>query len=428
MSKPLYIYNLYPRLYKNATVWQKSLDAIVDMGFNSVFINAFHATGASGSVYSIKDYFSFDPILFSRMENAAQELQYFVSECRQHNLDIFVDLVANHVAIDSPLVQKHPDWFFFDIKGRVISPQTWNGQEWIVWKDLAKFNLANSPDRDRLWQFMLEVCQHYLKLGFTGFRCDAAYHVASEFWTFLLNRLKADFPGTVFLAETFMAQSEDIKVLALCGFDYIFNSAKWWNFSDTWCLEQQEFTRQIIPSISFPETHDTQRLMAEVKGDLPAFLQRLYFTGFFSKGFMVVNGLEFGFTKQLDCVTTRSNDWENTGQDFSAKLKQLLIIKKSLRALHEESQIEVIRQDNQNILCLLKTWEQDKVLIVLNKDNKHKQHVFLSEIENVLQTSNVLDLSPEKRYPGYILLVNGWLSPGEVRLFAGEDHVISRTH
>jgi starch synthase (maltosyl-transferring) len=53
-------------------------------------------------------------------------------------------------------------------------------------------------------------------------------------------------------------------VLALreAGFDYFFNSSKWWDFREPWALEQHEEVRRIAPSISFPETHDTARLAA----------------------------------------------------------------------------------------------------------------------------------------------------------------------
>ena len=331
-----------------------------------------------------------------------------------------MDLVANHTAIDSPLTKKHRNWYVLDDNGKILSPQTLEDGHWITWKDLAKFDFDKTEDKQGLWNYLLEVCRYYISLGFTGFRCDAAYHVSSDFWAYLISSLKSEFPNILFLAETFVCSLSQIQSLVNSGFDYIFNSSKWWNFSDAWCLQQYEFTRKICPSISFPETHDTPRLMEELKGDMASFLQRLYFSCFFSKGFMIVSGCEYGFRKQINCVTTTPDDWENTGQDFSSLIKQLLSVKKLLKPLHEESAVEVISQANQEVLCLLKTWERDRVLVVLNKDSRHRQHLYLEDIEKLLQAKNIRNFLAEERLPSHIESMNRWLRPGEVKVFAGE--------
>ena len=52
--------------------------------------------------------------------------------------------------------------------------------------------------------------------------------------------------------------------LAEAGFDYLYNSVKWWDFESPWLLEQYEAYRHIAPSIGFPESHDTKRLVTEL--------------------------------------------------------------------------------------------------------------------------------------------------------------------
>ena len=55
-----------------------------------------------------------------------------------------------------------------------------------------------------------------------------------------------------------------VLALADAGFDYLFNSVKWWDFKRPWLLEQYEAFRHIAPSIGFPESHDTDRLVSEL--------------------------------------------------------------------------------------------------------------------------------------------------------------------
>jgi starch synthase (maltosyl-transferring) len=390
------------------------------MGFNSLYINPFHAIGTSMSIYAIKDHYEYNPLFFSSLAQAEYELRYFLEVCRHRNLDIFMDLVINHTAIDSPLTWQHKDWYLLSKDGDIEKPKTLTDQGWITWEDLAKFDLDNSPDKSNLWQYLLEICRYYLKLGFTGFRCDAAYHVSSDFWSYLITAIKAEFTDALFLAETFVCPVDLIQALVSSEFDYIFNSSKWWNFNDDWCLKQYEITSAVVPSISFPETHDTPRLMAEVGGNETGFLQRLYFTAVFSKGFMIVTGFEYGFEKQISVITFKPGEWEDRGRNYSSKIKKILKIKKLLRPLHEESRIDIIEQGNKNVLCFTKKWDKSIVLIVMNKNVSDPQNVYLNDVETILKTNKVVDYSPEKRLYGYVKKLNLNLLPGELKIFANK--------
>jgi starch synthase (maltosyl-transferring) len=57
------IYNLFPLLAGNFTEWDSHLSRASEMGFNWVFVNPVNLPGFSGSLYSIKDYFDFNPLL-----------------------------------------------------------------------------------------------------------------------------------------------------------------------------------------------------------------------------------------------------------------------------------------------------------------------------------------------------------------------------
>lgn len=421
MVKSLYIYNLYPKLYKNLDEWIKNLDHIVDMGFNSIYINPFHYPGFSGSIYAVKDYYSYNPNFFTNKKEPEEQLKNFLDICKGKEILPIMDLVINHTSLDSPLTKKHKNWYVLDKNGDIKRPGAWENGQFVTWGDLATFDLDNSSDKENLWRYLLNVCFYYIKLGFKGFRCDAAYQVSHDFWKYLISSVKQEFSDIIFLAETLGCTPVQIQTLSNCGFDYIFNSSKWWNFNDSWCLEQYNMTRKIAPSISFPETHDTLRLMDEVKDNEVMFKQRLYFEAIFSKGFMITSGFEFGFKKRLNSVTTTPLDWENTGKDYSKIIKNILSIKSHLKPLNEESPIFIVDQQNwMNVFCFIKEWENDRVLIVLNKDVTYNQNVSLTDLETVLQTNNIIDYSPENIISGYIKNLNITLRPGELKIFSKE--------
>jgi starch synthase (maltosyl-transferring) len=334
-----------------------------------------------------------------------------------------MDLVINHSSIDCSLIETHKNWYHVTETGELERPGAWENGKRVIWGDLATFNIENSPDKENLWNYFLNLCRHYLKMGFNGFRCDAAYQINSEFWLFLISNLKKEFGEIYFLAETLGCTPVQIQALSNCGFDYIFNSSKWWNFNDPWCLEQSELTRNIAPSISFPETHDTQRLMFESMNNEVIFLQRLYFEAIFSKGFMITTGLEYGFTKKIDTVKTTWRDWENTGLDYTKNIRRIIDIKMALKPLHEESPIAVIDQSNwMNIFCFIKTWDNVKVLVIMNKDINRSHNLFLNNLNNLLGSDKIKDYSPENKLTGYIKELNIQLKPGELKIFASENH------
>ena len=253
--------------------------------------------------------------------------------------------------------------------------------------------------------------------------CAGAFLVSSEFWSFLITSLKKDYPDIIFIAETLGCTPVQIQILSNCGFDYIFNSSKWWNFNDSWCLEQYSLTRNIAPSISFPESHDTPRLMSEVKDNITAFLQRMYFEAIFSKGFMITTGFEFGFRKQINTVSSNPDDWEDTGNDFTGKIKKILKIKDSLEPLHEESQIQIIDHQNwMNVFCFVKECNSIRVFLIINKDVNNNQKINIGNLEEILRSKRIKDYSPEDRLTGSIKSLNYELKPGEIKIFASEEN------
>jgi len=421
--KPLYLYNLFPKLYRDLDHWKEEIENINKMGFNSIYINPFHYPGFSGSLYAVKDYYKYNDQFFKNDTSHEKQLKSFLDLCKKKKIDVFMDLVVNHTAIDSILIDEHKNWYKMNEKGHVENPGAWEDGKWISWGDLATFDLDNSSDKTNLWKYLLEMCRHYLKMGFSGFRCDAAYQVSSEFWTFLISNIKKEFNDILFLAETLGCTPVQIQALSSCGFDYIFNSSKWWNFSDEWCLEQYELNRTIAPSISFPETHDTPRLMDEVKGNENQFLQRLYFAGLFSKGFMIATGFEYGFIERISSIQTTHEDWENTGQDYRSNIKNILDIKRSFKPFHEESPIEVVEQKNPlNVFCFVKEWDDQRVLTCLNKDVENDQKLIIANIEKILKESEIKDFSPGDKISGQIKELNIDLGPGEVKIFASAKH------
>jgi starch synthase (maltosyl-transferring) len=394
------IYNLFPRLAGRFNDWTPHLERAARMGFDWIFVNPIQVSGRSRSLYSIADHFAIDPTFVSGDSGRTPEEQVRAVIARSEHLgmSMMIDLVINHCAKDSWLVQDHPDWFVRD--GNEVASAFCvesNGNR-VVWHDLAQFDHRGSPDRAGLQAYCIEMVEYLIGLGFRGFRCDAAYQIPRPVWEHLIGRIRKTHPDVVFVAETLGCSPEQTRETAAAGFDAIFNSSKWWDFEGGWLLDQYEQTRRLVPSISFPESHDTERLFTESGGNPGALKQRYLFAALFSSAVMMPIGYEHGFGRRLSVVDTRPEDWEDTGLDLTRFIADVNRIKDRYPVLRQEGPIERLDPRNPAIVLLLKTSEsgRDRALLAFNKDPWHHQHLHIDDICQVARTTDpMLDVSPE---------------------------------
>lgn len=392
------LYNLFPPLAGPVTDWKPHLERAAAMGFNWVFVNPIQQLGQSGSLYSIKDYFAINPAWIDPEAEASPEdqMRELTGYAAELGLRMMVDLVINHCAYDSPLLQQKPEWFATE-DGRIAHPFCMHDGERVVWRDLARFD-HHTRDQEGLYGHCKRVVDYLRGLGFQGFRCDAAYQIPQAFWKRLIEETRNASGAVLFAAETLGCSAEQTRQTAKAGFDYLFNSSKWWDFSEPWLMEQYHLTRETAPSISFPESHDTPRLAAECDGNVDTMKQRYLFAALFSAGVMVPMGFEFGFTKPLDVVHTRPSDWEQTAIDLTDFIRRVNQIKASHPVFQEESLTEVLNHPNPAVLVLWKACSTNggEALLLLNKDSWNRQHFYIHDLYQYVQSAPPLtDVSPE---------------------------------
>jgi len=386
------IYNLFPLLAGRFDAWRPHMQRASAMGFDWVFVNPIQKLGQSGSLYSIADYFEINPAFAdpdSRL-GSEDQLKAVVGEAEELGQRMMIDLVVNHSAADSPLVRKCPQWYVRGHDGKVEHPYcVKESGEKEMWYDLAKFDHERSNDREGLFRYFVDVVKHFVGLGFKGFRCDAAYQVPGWFWRRLIAAVKQDHPDVVFMAETLGCRPHETIRTAESGMDYVFNSSKWWDFTSPWLMEQYDLTRQVVPSISFPESHDTERLFQETGGNENAMKQRYAFAALFSAGVMMPMGFEYGFRKKLHVVHTRPEDWENPAVDLTQFITHMNRVKTDHAVFREESITQVLNSGNPAVLLMWKVAanRKEEALLILNKDTWQRQRFYAENLQYFIQVS-----------------------------------------
>jgi starch synthase (maltosyl-transferring) len=371
----------------------------------------------------VADYFSFNPLLLDTRSSFAPEEQVrrMLGDAQDLDLKVMVDLVINHCAVDAPLVKAHPEWFVHD-NGRIAHPHCMeaNGNK-VVWTDLAQFDYYHTPDREGLVAYFMKIVDYLVDLGFRGFRCDAAYQIPNDIWRHIIEQTRARHGDIVFAAETLGCTPDQTRDTAHSGFDYVFNSAKWWDFHSNWLMEQYNLIRETAPSISFPESHDTPRLCAELDGHVPGLKQKYLFTALFSAGVMMPIGYEFGFRKPLHVVKSRPADWEaDTGINLREYIRDVNRIKNSYRIFQEDAPTHFLPANNGNILVMWKAsaHTRDEMLLILNKDIYNQQTYYADSLRDLMQSGAPLrDISPGARMEYLPMPFHYDLAPGQGLVF-----------
>jgi starch synthase (maltosyl-transferring) len=396
------VYNLFPLLAGPSNGWEPHLDRAADMGFDWVYLNPIQQSGRSGSLYAIADYFRIDARFVDAASPASpeQQLREAIRYAESRGMRVMIDLVINHCAADSALVREHPGWFVRRDGGGVAHPSCVEDGRKVVWRDLAQLDYRHGKDPEGLFHYFLEVAEYLIDLGVSGFRCDAAYQIPRHHWERFIAAVKARHPQVVFVAETLGCTPSQTRKTAATGFDYVFNSVKWWDFGSPWLMEQYDLVRETAPSIGFPESHDTPRLFEESHGNVAVMKQRYLFSALFSAGVLMPIGFELGFRKRLHVVKTRPEDWEESGADLREFVHAVNDIKRRWGSFHRDCAAKVLEYENPAVLVLWKACPDlaEEALLVLNKDPHHHQHFYAGSLNDFVQSGQPpIDVSPEYR-------------------------------
>jgi len=188
------IYEIFPRDFSpagNLNGVTARLDELHSLGVNILWVMPIHPIGEKfrkgefGSPYSIKDYYAVDPNY-----GTLDDFTKLVAGAHQRGLKVIMDLVADHTAWDSVMME-HPEFYKKDGNGKLAPPVP-------EWTDVAGLNYA-SP---LLREYMIAMMQYWVQTcDIDGFRCDVASMVPTDFWMQARAALEKIKPDIMLLAE-----------------------------------------------------------------------------------------------------------------------------------------------------------------------------------------------------------------------------------
>ena len=143
-------------------------------------------------------YHGYWPIASSKVDTrfgTNQELKQVVEAAHEHNINVLLDYVANHVHEQHPLYIQHPEYATsLYLPDGTMNVEKWDEYRLTTWFDtfLPTLDFSNPIVVD----LMTDSALYWIKeFKLDGFRHDACKHINEEFWRTLTLKLKKQFNG-----------------------------------------------------------------------------------------------------------------------------------------------------------------------------------------------------------------------------------------
>lgn len=323
--RSLVLYEVYVRNHgPNGTFAdvEADLERIKALGVDVVWFMPIHPIGkvnrkgTYGSPYSIVNYREVNPE-YGTKEDFARLIQ----KAHSLGLKVMIDVVYNHTAHDSVLVQEHPEWYHVNDLGQPVTTVP-------AWSDIIDLKFPNAD----LEEYLIDCLVGWVKFGVDGFRCDVASLLPESFWLRARTRVAEVNPLTIWLAESVHAnfvsarRASNLRAISdsevFSAFDMTYDYDIWpiWQAAVTGVepvsryLEMVRFQSCIYPAnyikMRCVENHDQARIMALA----PTRKRALAWTAFqaFNVGsFLIYAGQEAGAKHTPSLFEIDKIEWGN---------------------------------------------------------------------------------------------------------------------
>ena len=198
-----------------AGITKKIADGYFDkLGVNTIWIspitqNPWDAWGCypfkNGNKYDpsktytkFSGYHGYWPIFATKLDDrfgTPDELRTLLDSAHAHEINVVLDYVANHMHINSPTLQQHPDWHTDSIlpDGR-RNFELWDDARLTTWFD--KHIPTLDLEREEVCEQMTDSALYWLaNYDLDGFRHDACKHIPEGYWRMLGQKIANRWPG-----------------------------------------------------------------------------------------------------------------------------------------------------------------------------------------------------------------------------------------
>jgi starch synthase (maltosyl-transferring) len=366
-----------------------------------------------------------------------EDFDWLIDELHKRGMELALDFAIN-CSPDHPYVHDKPEWFFKRPDGTIKYAENPPKK----YEDVYPLNFF-CEDWRALWEEMTSIILFWAERRVRIFRVDNPHTKPVAFWEYLIAKVRAKYPDTIFLSEAF-TRPKMMKVLAKAGFQQSYTYFTWRNFKHELIeyfteLTQSEMKDYFLGNL-FPNTPDILPYILQ-QGGRPAFIIRAVLAATLSSVYGIYSGFELcegaalpNKEEYLDSekYQFKQRDWNAPGniKDIITRLNR---IRHENRALQEYDNLRFYPSENDNILFYGKsTASRDNiVLVALNLDPYQSHDSYINvpvqefgwmdgdtyQVNDLLTgerylwrgSRNYVMLNPQTK-PAHVFRVRRWLS------------------
>ena len=373
----------------------KSLDRVVEMGFDVLYLPPIHPIGTAfkkgknntlnagldepGSPWAIGNTAGGHDTIHPDL-GTEKDFRAFVLKANKLGLEIAMDL-ALQASPDHPWVQSHPEFFTTRADGSIAYAENPPKK----YQDIYPVNFDNDPQG--IFDEVLRVTKKWISFGVKIFRVDNPHTKTVSFWQQLIAEVRKIEPDVIFLAEAFTRPAM-MHTLGKIGFQQSYTYFTWRNTKaelESYLSELASQSADFFRPNLWVNTPDilTQYLQF---GGRPAFNIRAIIAATAGSSWGMYAGYELyesvaraGAEENIDSekYEYKFRDFEacvKSGNSLAPRVTQLNEIRKAHPALRQLRNLKIHKTNDESILCFSKhlaaktTGKANTVIVVVNTD------------------------------------------------------------
>ena len=377
------------------------LDYIAGMGFDVLYLPPIHPIGTSnrkgpnnslqtqpgdvGSPWAIGAADGGHTAVHSQL-GTIEDFDRLCDKAQALGIEMALD-IAFQCSPDHPYVKEHPKWYRWRPDGTVQYAENPPKK----YQDIYPFDFESDEWRE-LWQELKHVIEFWIGHGVRIFRVDNPHTKPFPFWEWLIDDIKRECPGAIFLAEAF-TRPKIMYRLGKLGFTQSYTYFAWRNtkqeITDYFTQLNTAPVCEYFRANCWPNTPDILTEYLQF-GGRAAFMVRLGLAatlsanyGIYGPAFELLEHLprEPGSEEYLNSEKYQIRQWDLEREDslagFIGRINQL---RRDNPALQADRNLTFFEVDNEQLLCYAKTTEalDDAIVVVVNLDPHHTQSGWVS--------------------------------------------------
>ncbi len=339
----------------------------------------------SNHKYNTHDYRKVDPAFGTN-----EDLKELVHKAHNLGIRVMLDAVFNHTGYDHPMWEdvmekgadsEYADWYMVNKFPVERGRNTKDGRYYSF--AFAEYMPKLNTNNPKVRKYLLDLVEFWMdEFDIDALRFDVGNEISHRFLREVRELTKSKKPDFYLLGEIW---HDSIEWLRGDEYDAVMNYPLATAISNYWLFENwdkaefeyainQCFTMYMQQTndvlFNLLDSHDTNRLMDKVNGDINVFYQQLAALYSMPGSPCVFYGTELALEGSFDPDCRRCMPWEDVESgkynDRIAELRKLTALRKAEPAMNSRNFHFPNEIDNPRVIEYLKLWEGSVLKVVLN--------------------------------------------------------------